>query len=485
MATYTADIVWNQAIEQFEFVAKGKKISFQFLPDSLYVRGKIEDRDPSYLVELPGDNSETYGKAFLPGSSVPTVHYQNPFVVFPKSFFSDQRCQSLGCVPSDSYTDTYVLVQGNTRYKGLLQLFDYEISRYQAANTAGKLGEWESSRIQFDPVSFQIMSEESASSPGFIQWMQNAINDGVEKHTPLQQMEAIQAHIQFLKSRHPDMSMADIYEKVAEVYNYKVPRVKQLYGAAKSFPLWLKQKVSDNALALSAADMLQLDFRKRIEPLNLDMTRTLEQFYDECIADVYAAATNPHADDLKITRDSIPKTVKRLVQLASSSVSQSDVNDEQAERSEILEEGTQSSENPTDSTSTSAPKNPYVGMTAEDLETAFVQRSDDLAGHVVTVTSSDVTLTEASKVKFLIALDAFLAATTLTTGIEKENAGKLITVDMQNLIVQAKQIKADAAKAAKADEAAASKVENIPVADVENAVVELQNAVAEPAVAAS
>lgn len=227
MATLnTAKIQLNQETESYEFIVKGKPVKFTFIPKAIDVRGGVETRDPSYLTKLEGEGE--LGKFFIPGSVQPTVHINVPAVVCPKGFFSDDRCEPLGVKPSEEYADSYTFIQGNNRYKGMLQLMDRNIEALKAAKALGTpeaMAAYEASEIKFDDFNFEILPLERANDPDFIQWLQVSVNDGVSTHTISQLMQRAIAYINFLKDRHADWTKQQIRETAAAAYGVSLQRI--------------------------------------------------------------------------------------------------------------------------------------------------------------------------------------------------------------------------------------------------------------------
>lgn len=440
MATLnTAKIQLNQETESYEFIVKGKPVKFTFIPKGIDVRGGVETRDPSYLTKLEGEGE--LGKFFIPGSVQPTVHINVPAVVCPKGFFADDRCEPLGVKPSEEYAESYTFIQGNNRYKGMLQLMDRNIEALKAAKAAGTpeaMAAYEASEIKFDDFNFEILPLERANDPDFIQWLQVSVNDGVSTHTISQLMQRAIAYINFLKDRHSDWNMQQIRETAASAYGVSLQRIGQFITASNQFPQWLYDKIDQGALSFDTAVKLMSMYNNQVEKAT---GIKLASFYNECWSDV-AEGLDASASDIKITPSSLKKTVARLTKTQP-------VEDEIPDGSEGVEgasgEGSEgSSGEGSGESGDEATTDPYADMSVDEKRDLLANKLNDLMSHSYNL--AGLNLDEKSLLKALKAVESFMNATVLETDTEK---GKLITVEMAAAKAEAKAAKAAAEKAAK------------------------------------
>lgn len=447
MATLnTAKVVFNPSTESYEFQVKGKAVNFAFIPEAIDVRGGIDKRDPSYLIkraESPEDATEV-GKAYLPNTSQPTVHFNVPFIVFPKSFFADERGQALGVAADPSYQDAYALIQGNNRFKGLQLLMQANTEAYQAAKAVGTpeaMAEYEASKVNFDDINFEILAADKASDPDYVQWLQVSVNDGVSTHTPQQLINRAVAYIQFLKDRHDDWTMNRIREVAAAAFGVSAKRIEQLQTAKNQFPDWLFAKMDEGHIPFDSAVKLVSRFNKQIKD-KVPSIPSLSMFYNYCWGEAVEVA-DPSATDIKITQSLIDKCVVKLTKKADDiAEDNTDINDE---GDDLTGEGEGNGSEGSTSGKSEKP-DPYAGMTADEKREAITSKLTVITEHIFNLmTIPD--LTEKSLNAVLKAADSFLDATTLTTGIKSEEKGKLITEAMEQAITQAKEAEKEAKKA--------------------------------------
>lgn len=441
MATLnTVKVNLNRETEAYEMTVKGKPVRFTFIPKGIDVRGGMESRDPAYLTKLEGNGD--LGKFFVPGSAQPTVHINVPLAVTPKGFFADERCEALGVKPDPEYADSYTLIQGNNRVKGLDQLMAKNLEAFKAAKAAGTpeaMAAFEAQEIRFDDFNFEILPVERAVDPDFIQWLQVSVNDGVSTHTIKQLMDRAIAYINFLKDKHSDWSMDQIRSTAAAAYGLSKQRIGQFITASNQFPQWLYDKIEQGQLSFDTAAKLVSVYNNQVK----DSTGIkLPNFYNECYAEVSEDVLDPSSTDIKITPSSLKKTVARLTQTKEDETEIPDGTEPTGEGSTGEGSGESGSNEPGSGESGNA--DPYADLTADQKREVLANKLNDMLTHAYNL--AGLNLDEKSVAKALKAIDSFMGATSLETDAEK---GKLITVELAAAKAEAKAAEAAAAKAAK------------------------------------
>lgn len=287
-----------------------------------------------------------YLKESLISSETGHVSIQVPFLVTPQDFFGQDQ-PSLEWEATPEYINTYTLIQGNTRLLYLQDIFAQNIALYNSLEDKSEFTEKE---LKIDPFYITVLDAEKLKSPSYILWLQNSINNGVEKHRLFDEIRAYNEHLNNLTRRNkllPKEQQKGTKELRLEAIKPfgiagGLERTYHWTKAASEFPKWLGDCVNESGAfdlyfhlfnkykamvkAYTGFGLQYPDLRSFYQSVSDEATQQERNISQPIVDKVY-----------KEFLDKLPKPPKEEVQQTSTELEESELT-EVEDSEEILEE---------------------------------------------------------------------------------------------------------------------------------------------------
>jgi hypothetical protein len=308
---------------------KGNLIRLDLIPEPLDVRGN--KRDYTYLQE-----------SLLSPNEDATIEILVPLVVFPKGYLSVDRPSLKGWKGVPDLADSYVLLQGNTRWKLILDVVSLLERTWQDINNE-PIGDFQTkveifyqgskrfSEVRnredsdFDtvqelyqyvrsikPFYLQVIPEEKASDLRFVTWLQVSVNSGVKKHSVLDNARFAVDYFNYLSNINESLpedqrqSQKSLIREAISGLSIQLSRFYH-YKQVLSAPQKVVSSIEDGIVTLDIAVYLLNSYNrlvKRYEEAGKVLRHSLESFFDQ----VLAQALDPNTLVTKVYKKHVDAT---------------------------------------------------------------------------------------------------------------------------------------------------------------------------------
>ena len=388
------------SVQDFKLVdQKGRDFKLAQIPLAIDIRAGQRDFGyllqeqtitPSLAKKIGTSIDEVISKVLVPdavddeGKPIKLVRFNVPFLLFPKGFFGDERCESLGITPDPNLVDTHNMLQGNTREMLLRTLINQNKEASNQARIDGSpeaLAKYEENKWHFDIVKYEVLTEAEATSSLYVRWAQTSTNDGTRGHTTSQMLKQSVSFLKLLRETYPDRPLAELIEKTAKTLGVGSSRIYHFTKADKSFPEWL----------ISAIDAAKLTFDTSIVLYDTHSKLVKEGAYTGTLTDFFLACWERASSGqeagamVKIVASHITQLKTELLNAANKS--EKDLSDD---GDDSLDEGVELPTDPansSDSTPASKSEDELEGLDAASLLGILNETIYPLGEELVSLTS--------------------------------------------------------------------------------------------------
>lgn len=313
---------------------KGNTIKIDFIPESLDVRGN--KRDYTYLQE-----------SLLSPNEDATIEILVPLVVFPKGYLSVDRPSLKGWQGVPDLADSYVLLQGNTRWKLIIDVVTHlektwqDINNepiedfqtkveifYQGSKRFSEVRNREDSDLNIvselyqyvryiKPFYLQVIPEEKASDLRFITWLQVSVNSGVKRHSVLDNARFAVDYFNYLSKINESLpedqrqSQKSLIREAISGLSIQLSRFYH-YKQVLSAPAEIVSSIEDGIVTLDIAVYLLNSYNrlaKQYEEAGKVLRHSLKSFFDQ----VLAQALDPNTFVTKVYKRHVDATYDHFI----------------------------------------------------------------------------------------------------------------------------------------------------------------------------